>query len=194
MADDYAALIRRLGLGPVRVVGISMGGAIAQELAFRHPALVRSLVLACTWARCDEYTKRVFQHFARVRAAAPAIDFVQLLQLWIWSPAYTNAHAGDVRRAQEEALTKVAMPQAAFEAQCQACIGHDTSAALFRIEVPVLLTAGDRDIFTPLAFSEELHRGLPRAELKVFPGTGHVHHWEALEEWNACTTEWLQRS
>lgn len=194
MADDTAGLIRGLGLARVRVAGISMGGAIAQELALRHPQLVRSMVLACTWARCDEYTKRVFQHFARVRAAAPPIDFVQLLQLWIWSPPHTNAHAAELRQLQEEALGRPGMPQQAFEAQCQACVTHDTVADLSRIAAPTLLTVGDRDVFTPPAFTAELHLGIRGSEVKIFPGAGHVHHFEAVEEWNTLTTDWLLRN
>src|SRR5207244_2387917 len=103
MADDCAALVRSLELGPVRVAGISMGGAIAQELALRHPELVRALVLSCTWARCDGYTRAVFEHFAAVRRAVSPAEFVRLLQLWIWSPSHVNAHEDDLRTAQEDA-------------------------------------------------------------------------------------------
>ncbi|MEA2245513.1 MAG: hypothetical protein QOH46_42 [Solirubrobacteraceae bacterium] len=189
MADDYARLIRLLGAGPVRVAGISMGGAIAQELALRHPELVERLLLVSTWARCDDYTKDIFRHFSRMRGAAAPDEFTRLLQLWIWTPEYFNAHVEELCDVRQEPAT---MPQHAFDGQCAACIGHDTSGRLADIRVPTLITAGDRDIFTPLALAEELHEEISGSELKVFPGMGHAHHWEALDEFNEYTTDWLR--
>jgi pimeloyl-ACP methyl ester carboxylesterase len=198
MADDYAGLIKSLGLGKVRVAGISMGGAIAQQLALRHPDLVRSLVLVCTWAKCDEYARAIFKHFAKARAALKPADFVQLLQLWIWTPAYMQANAADLVQAQVASAAAAStgsdsawMPLHAFEAQCDACIEHDTTSLVHKINVPTLLTVGTHDIFTPMRFSEALHERIAGSKLKVFSGGGHVHHWEALEEFNQATTQWL---
>ena len=190
MADDYAGLVAALELGPVRVVGISMGGAIAQELALRHPELLVRMVLVSSWARCDEYTVEVFRHFAAVRARVTAPEFTQLLQLWIWAPAYVAAHIDELR---EERVSAAAAPmeQPAFEAQCAACITHDTFAQLGKVKAPTLVTAGAADIFTPLRFAEELHTGIAGSELHVFPDAGHAHHWEALEKFNTLTTAWL---
>jgi len=190
MADDYAGLVRSLGLGPVRVVGISMGGAIAQELALRHPDLVERMVIASSWARCDRYTAEVFAHFRAVRAHVPDADFTQLLQLWIWSPAYVASHVDELREARTADAPRP-MEQAAFSAQCDACIGHDTRSRLHGIRVPTLITAGEADIFTPLHFAEELHRKIPAAELEVFPDSGHAHHWECLDSFNELTSTWL---
>ena len=172
-----------------------MGGAIAQALALRHPPLVRSLALYCTWARCDFYTRAVFEHFAKMRAVSSPADFTQLLQLWIWTPGWMEDHAADILAAQSEASEAAArgewMPLGAFQAQCHASIHHDASARLSKIGVPVLLTAGSADIFTPVRFAEELHRSITGSKLHVFPGHGHVHHWEALDEFNQLTTNWL---
>ena len=66
LADDYAELISRLGLESVRVVGISMGGAIAQELALRHPHLVDRLVLVSSWARLPRHSVETFENLADV--------------------------------------------------------------------------------------------------------------------------------
>ena len=195
MADDYAGLIRALNLGSVRVAGLSMGGGIAQELALRHPDLVRSMVLVCAWAKCDFYMRVVFEHFAKMRAVSRPEDFVQLLQLWIWTPAWMDEHAEDVVAAQRETAEAAArgefMPLAAFEAQCHACTHHDTTARLKEIAVPVLLTTGTDDIFVPMRCGEELHRSIAGSDLHVFPGRGHVHHWESLDEFNQVTTDWL---
>jgi pimeloyl-ACP methyl ester carboxylesterase len=189
-ADDYAGLIRALSLGPVRVVGISMGGAIAQELALRHRDLVERLVIVASWARCDAYTAEVFRSFAAVRAAVPPAEFTRLLQLWIWSPGYLSDHLDELREARE-AQPAAPMAQHAFEAQCAACVAHDTLERLQAIRAPTLVTAGEADIFTPLRLAEELRAAIPGAELEVFPAAGHAHHWESLDLFNSLSSRWL---
>lgn len=197
MADDYAGLIRELGLGKVRVAGISMGGAIAQELALRHPDLVRSLVLVCTWAKFEPYAAQTFDNLARLRPLTTPEDFLQLLHLWIWTPAYINAHADEM--AKERAAANAAledgtwMPPHAFAAQASACITHDAAARVKNIAVPTLLTIGAADIFTPPAYTEYLHKHIPGSEVVTFPGWGHVHHWEDLERFNQVTRDWLEK-
>src|SRR4051794_19500367 len=57
MADDYAGLLQHLEVTSAHVIGCSMGSTIAQQLALRHPDKVKSLVLMCTWARCDRAAK-----------------------------------------------------------------------------------------------------------------------------------------
>lgn len=196
MADDYAGLIRALDLGKVRVAGISMGGAIAQELALRHPDLVRSLVLVCTWAKFAPYAVEAFDNLARLRAVSSPEDFIQLLQLWIWSPAYTNAHLDELKDARAGAAEALKdgtwMPRHAFEAQVSACNTHDTVSRLGNIRVPTLLTIGTADIFTPPEYTGFLHDKIAGSEVEVFPGWGHVHHWEDLERFNRVTLDWLK--
>ena len=189
MADDYARLARGLNLEGVRVVGISMGGAIAQELALRHPDLVSKLVLVATWARLTPYAREVFAHLARIRAAVPPEVFTRTLQLWIWSPAWFDAHLDELLAEQDAA--DGAMSQAAFDAQAAACITHHAAERLADIRVPTLVTAGDLDVFVPPVLSQELADGIPQAELEVFPGWAHTHHWEDLDRFNALVREWL---
>jgi pimeloyl-ACP methyl ester carboxylesterase len=195
MAEDYAGLIRGLGLGRVRLAGISMGGAIAQQIALRHPDLVRSMVLVCTWAKFDPYAAQAFENLVHVRASATPEAFTQLLQLWIWTPAYTNAHLSDLQAARQGAREAEdagqSQPQHAFAGQASACITHDTVGQLKDITVPVLLTVGSADVFTPPAYTEYLHEQIAGSDLVVFPGWGHVHHWEDLERFNQTTCDWL---
>jgi pimeloyl-ACP methyl ester carboxylesterase len=189
MADDYAGLIRNLGLGRVRVVGISMGGAIAQELAIRHPELVERMVLVSSWARTGTFSAEVFEEFKNLRSILTEAEFARLLQLRIWTPAYIENHIDELSAARVVPST---MPNHAFEAQSAACLGHDTTGRMANLRVPTLITVGEIDTFTPLARSEELRSQIPGAELKIFPNSGHAHHWEELEEFNQYTLEWLK--
>jgi pimeloyl-ACP methyl ester carboxylesterase len=189
MADDYAGLITGLGLGRVRVVGISMGGAIAQELALRHPELVGALVLVSTWAAVDGFAEDAFGQLADARGVLSDEAFARMLQLMIWAPPSFSANRQELAAARADAP---ATSVDSFRAQAAACIGHDTRGRLAEIDVPVLVTAGDADAFIPVQLQRELAEALPQARLRVFEGAGHAHHWERLDEFNDTIEEWLR--
>jgi len=193
MADDTAGLMVALGIENARIAGISMGSAIAQELALSYREKVRSLVLVSSWSRSDRYTQTVFEHFKKMRELAPPADFTQLLQLWIASATYYEEHfdemVQDQGRAQEDY-----MPVDAFQAQSDACIMHDAFDRLGMITARTIFTVGDADIFTPLRLTVEMHERMPGSEMVVFKGLGHIHHWEDLERFNAVTTQFLLKN
>lgn len=190
MADDTAGLMQALGIETARVAGISMGSAIAQELALSYPCMVRNLVLISSWARCDSYTQAVFDNFKKLRAQVSAEDFTQLLQLWISSPSHYETHL-NVMVNDQELAHKNYMALHSFRAQCDACSTHFTYDRLSHLTVPVLLTVGDADIFTPLRLTVEMHDVMPSSELLVFPRRGHIHHWEELNQFNKATLQFL---
>ena len=190
MADDTAGLMTALGIENARIAGISMGSAIAQELALSYPKNVRSLVLVSSWSRSDRYTQNVFEQFKKMRELASPADFTQLLQLWIASASYYEEHFDEMVRDQTMAQ-EVYMPVQAFQAQSDACSMHNTFDRLDRITAPTLLTVGDADIFTPLRLTVEMHERMPDSEMIVFKGLGHIHHWEDLERFNDVTTQFL---
>lgn len=192
MADDVAGLMDALDIKNARVAGISMGGAIAQGLAIRHPDKVRALVLISTWARFNKYAVSVYEHCKKMRRVSDPGDFMELIQLWIFAPYYFEKNLEALKEGQEAARRNDdPQPQHAFEGQLDACINHDTVDRLHEIGLPTLIVVGQQDIFTPLAFSELLHEKIPGSELFIIPGAGHACHWEALEEFNKRSTEFL---
>jgi pimeloyl-ACP methyl ester carboxylesterase len=194
MADDIAGLMQALQIEKAHVSGISMGGAIAQELALRHADKVKSLILNCTWDRCDAYATRVFENFRSLVGKVDDSTFTRNLQLWIFTPAYHNRNLNDLLAREEAGRTyPYPMPPHAFRAQCDACISHDTTGRLGSIRVPTLVTVGDQDIFTPLHYAKRIAGEIPGAELSVFEGSGHTHHWDSLEAYNRQTLDFLLR-
>jgi pimeloyl-ACP methyl ester carboxylesterase len=192
MADDIAGLIKKLKLGKCHVNGISMGGAIGQMLAIKYPELVRSLVLVSTWAKCDPYAVQVFDHFKDMRKVATPHDFMKLLQLWIFAPPFFKSVENQKNLAEGCVnAPQFYMPLHAFLAQADACINHDTVATVKKIKCPTLITIGDQDIFTPMKFSEQLHKLIKGSEMLVLPGTGHAHHWEDLATFNSKTAAFM---
>ena len=193
MAEDTAGLMDALGIANARVAGISMGSGIAQNLALAHPEKVRSMVLVSSWARSSPYLDALLASFRKMRAVAGAGDFMELLQLWIFTSTHFNENYEDMVQGQRDAVDdENPMPQHAFAAQCEACSSHRTLERLSEISAPSLITVGEEDIFTPLNLSLEMHERMPASELLRFPGWGHCHHWEDLETFNSRTTQFLR--
>jgi pimeloyl-ACP methyl ester carboxylesterase len=194
MARDVLAVMDHAGLERAHVAGISMGGAIAQQVCLQVPERVRSLILISTWARLPSFHKTVFEHFKSVRAHTRPGDFMRCLQLWIWGAAFFEKNESEIETARRDAnQNPMPQPQYAFEAQCDACISHDTLDRLDQIKVPTLVTAGLEDIFTPFELSQALHDAIAGSELLTFPGCAHTHHWEDLDTFNGETLRFLQR-
>ncbi len=192
MANDTAAVMDHLGISRASVAGISMGGAIAQELVLHHPEKVHCLVLISTWPRFNQYAKTVYENLKKIRRTSKPDDFMELLQLWIFAPPwYEREYHSLVEGQQAAASNPSPQSQNGFDGQLDACIQHDTVARLSQISVPTLITVGSMDIFTPPAFSDVLHKGIAGSKLVTFPEGGHVHHWEDLDRFNAVTTEFL---
>jgi pimeloyl-ACP methyl ester carboxylesterase len=185
MADDAAALLRALQVPAAHVAGSSGGSLIAQELALRHPELVRSLVLISTWARPDPYLRAVTGYLHWLPEAAPSERaMLEAFFLWIYTP---RAHAdGMVERIIEETLA-FPHPQSAeaFQRQLAPFRTHDTLDRLPAIAVPTLVLAGELDIITPPRLGRVVAEAIPGAVFEVLPGEAHQPFQEVPEEFNA---------
>ncbi len=192
MANDTASVMDDAGIARAKVAGISMGGAIAQELALRHPERVLSLVLISTWPSFNNYATTVYENLKKLRPVCSPEDFMELLQLWIFAPPYYETYLAELQEGQQTAASNP-NPQSreGFDGQLDACIAHNTVDRLNQLTVPTLITVGEMDIFTPPEFSRILHGKIEGSKLETFPKGGHVHHWEDLERFNKITTEFL---
>ena len=192
MAEDVVAVMNHAGIDQARVAGISMGGAITQQLALNYPEKIRSMALISTWPRFNNYATTVYENLKKLRTTSKPDEFMELLQLWIFAPPYYEKHLEDLEAVQIGALNNV-NPQTTegFNGQLDACIHHDTVNRLHEIMIPTLITVGDMDIFTPPEFSKVLHQGIEGSSYISFPEGGHVHHWEDLDRFNQITTEFF---
>ncbi len=194
MADDHAGLLDALGIAQARVVGVSMGAIIAQQIALRHPDKVRSLVLMCPWARCDRYARSIFEHMKACKAHLSPTQFMEWIQLLIFTkPFWDNdeAHESLVQGRADFSVNPMPQPLHGLEGQAAACVNHDTLARLGEIRKPALVIGGRDDIFTPLWMAEEVANGIPGCERHYYDGAGHAFHWEAMADFNPRVRQWL---
>ncbi|WP_317174412.1 alpha/beta fold hydrolase [Cyclobacterium roseum] len=194
MADDCAGLLKHLGLSDVRVVGVSMGSIIAQQLAIRHSKLVRSLVLMCPWARCDRKAKDIFRHMMDCKARLRPEEFSLYVQLLIFSKASFDDDSGYedmVADRENAALDPTPQPLVGLEGQAEACIHHQVLDLLPDIQQPTFVLGGEVDAFTPQWMTREVAGAIPNSQLHIYPGSGHAFHWENLEDFNHRVNQWL---
>jgi pimeloyl-ACP methyl ester carboxylesterase len=193
MAEDCRRLIGRLSLAPVHVVGSSMGGAIAQELAIRAPETVRSLTLVGTWAHADNYLKAQFESWRWMVQHGPRDQgLLAALDLWVHSrDAYDS---GAAARWVSEALDDPS-PQSveAYSRTVSAAMAHDTIDRLHRIKAPTLIVAGTSDLICPPRFSREIADRIPHSRLELLEGAAHQPFQEAPERFNALVDEFWRR-
>ena len=185
MADDAADVLRALDVPVAHVAGFSGGSAIAQEMALRHPELVRSLVLVSTWAQPDAYFRSLVRSWRWMAEAAPSEHaFLEAFFVWIYT---ARAHAdGTVEQIIEEA--KAFAHKASMEAiqrQIDAFTSHDTLDRLQDIAVPTLVLAGGQDISTPPRYGRIVADRIPDARFEVLADEAHQPFQEVPDEFNA---------
>ncbi len=181
-----------LGISRAHIVGASMGGMIAQELAINHPEHVDRLVLACTRAKAG----RIRQILAPVQAALYDLDLTAEQRGLIGMPwGFTAAFMSDAARVQAALDLRAKDPypiQAhAYRRQQAAVMAHDTVGRLGRISAPTLVLVGSEDILTPVPESVEVVEAIPGAHLHVLPRGGHGFSAEYPEDFNRAVLEFL---
>lgn len=178
LADDAAELIRAQGAGPAHFVGLSMGGMTAQALGARHPALLRSLVIANSASHYDDAALALWRtRIATVQAQGMEAIADGAMQRW-FTPAFrADATGGQARVAALRAVL-VATAPGPYAAACAAVAGIALDTGNAGIGCPTLVIAGQRDEATPPALSQAIAAGIPGAQLQRLDAA----HLSAVEQ------------
>lgn len=188
-AADTLALMNELELERPHLVGSSMGGAIAQEVALAAPERVRSLVLNGTWCRGDRFLHEIFRSWMWAAEKADSIrDFLVAVNLWCFAPRIWNEGIMDGWLDAAEASPH-AQTIDAFCRSAEALLYHDTADRIGAIRAPTLVTVGELDLVLPPRYSRELAERIPGARLVVVPGAGHQPFQEVPGEYNRLLVE-----
>jgi 3-oxoadipate enol-lactonase len=182
LADDAAALVDRLGIGEHHLMGVSMGGMIAQEYALAHGGRLRSLTLACTYAAPGPFCSSMFELWADVAGSMGVPTVMRDVSLWAFTVPFFEERPDEAAEF-AEAMAALPMSLEAYLAQLSVIQTHDTTERLGDIAVPTLVVAGEEDILIPVRLSRRLHDGVAGAQWATVPG-GHACLWETPDPFN----------
>lgn len=180
MADDAAALLESLALPPAHVVGMSLGGMIAQELALRHPERVRTLTSIMSTTGDPHLRGPSFEVIAELLRPFPqdregfvrrSVEVARVLH----GPAFPFDEAGARRLAARSwDRARGRNGQAGLHRQLEAIwAAPDRTAELGQLQRPTLVIHGDADPLIPLDAGRATARAIPGASLLIIPGLGH---------------------
>jgi pimeloyl-ACP methyl ester carboxylesterase len=180
LAEDAAGALAALGIAQADVLGFSLGGMVAQELALRAPERVRRLVLVGTTPGGPGARGVAEETLAPLLAAMRAHDGEGALRAG-WEANVAGPVAGDPEAYARWVQVNVARPfaLATLRGQLAAARGHATAERLVALARPTLVVHGTADRVVPPADAELLARELPYARLELIDGAGHLVFWEA---------------
>ncbi len=191
MADDIRAVLDDVAVDDAHVVGLSMGGAIAQELALTAPEWVRSLTLVSTFARLDHRLEAILAAWQTIYPILGPSDFARQSWPWLlsWRFFEQESHLRNLQRYADNAPH----PQEAeaFVRQAGVTKNADRRERLAALRVPTLVISGSDDALVPPYLGQELAEAIPGATYLELAGVGHSANLEGRAQFNAAVREFL---
>lgn len=191
-AEVVAGLVDHLGVGPVVMAGLSMGGYVTFAVFRRRPELIAGVVLADTRAGADdaEVSARRTAQQAQVVERGTA----ELVEAMLATLLSEDTRAGRAQVVERARALMAANPTDGFVAALAAMKGRpDATAELAGIYVPALVVVGEHDGPSPPAEAEAMAAAIPDARLEVIAGAGHLSNLEAPEAFNSALESFLAR-
>ena len=191
LADDAKALVDSLGVTDFHLMGVSMGGMIAQEYALAYPGDLRSVTFGCTYAAPGPFCSRMFAMWADL-APVLGVPFVMRdVTLWAFTVGFFEQRGAELAEF-ETAMRYLDQPVHAYLAQLAVIQQHDTAERLGQITTPALVLAGEEDILIPVSLSRRIHVAIPGSEWATTRG-GHACVWEHPAKFNQTFLDFVRR-
>jgi pimeloyl-ACP methyl ester carboxylesterase len=192
LASDVRLLADELEIESFHLLGMSMGGAVAQELALGWPDRVRSLTLCVTWGGSGKWGREFSRLWSRQVERTPFEEHIDnLLRLCLSEDFYEDEER--VKWVRQMTLDNP-HPQSTegFVRQLASMGRHETRQRLAGLSLPVHVIGAERDILVPAWKSRELAELIPGAELTIIEGAPHALHLERPEDFSAAVLDFLR--
>lgn len=195
MAQDTLVLLDKLNIKSAHVVGFSLGGYIAQQIALQFPERVNRLVLANTAMSSYPRSKHIQNSFAAALSQGlQHVHHISLLMPWLFSQSFF------LKKEQVDFFVTMASMYSqkqslkGYLGQVAAANAYDSAAVIDQLKMPMLILAAKEDLITPVSCSEAMKNKLPHAELVVLEGLGHCSYIENPQAFNKAIQDFLQNN
>ena len=192
IVDDSMALIRHLGFSSVNVLGHSMGGFVALDLAIHYPECVDKLILEGTSASNSRRNNALFSDWASyLESGMDAGLWFRNIFYWIFSGRFFENEAAvsdAVRFAIEYPYPQTAI---AFRNQVKAMAGYDDTEDLSRIRSKTMVISGKEDLLFPTEVGAGLARAIPGAGFSMIANAAHSIHMEQAQAFSDHVLDFL---
>ena len=192
MARDALGLADHLELDTFHLVGMSMGGAIAQEMALLAPERLRTLTLVVTFAGGGNWAIERARLWSEIRGLIEHETHLDWLLLFGMSEQFYESPERIEYSKQLMRANPHPQPVEAFQRQVEASGRHEVRDRLGTITVPTHVIGAEHDTLVPVWKSQEIAELIPGANYSVMPGAPHALNMERAEEFNEMVLAWLR--
>jgi 3-oxoadipate enol-lactonase len=192
-ADDVAAFMDAVGIGPAHIGGLSLGAATGMWLAAKYPERVKSLSLHSAWPKTDPFLRVVVDGWRLAAQALGSVTEVVIESIfpWCFTPELYATRPEHIESLAEFVRGRPMPPVDAFMRQSSAVLNHDATPVLTEIVAPTLITFERFDQLTSSRFANTMAVAIKDTEVVVFDGSSHAPIYERVEEFNQRTLAFL---
>jgi len=181
-SGDVLRVAGHLKANKLHLVGLSMGGRIARNVALHYPERLHTLTLVSTTPGFDALSADEVRRFVTERKSSTPETVRRLLG--------SRAHPGAFDQLMESLSL---LHQESYRKTLEASVAQDRGAPIEKIRVPTLVIAGDEDHVYPPALARDLARRIPGSGLAMIQGAGHVVNLEQPERFNQLVLEFIMK-
>jgi len=190
LADDVAELLKALKVESAHVVGHSFGGCIVQTLAYKHPQLCKSIVIASSFIKANMRLRLYGEtRLEFIEAQAPETAVIKFISMFCFSNQFLSQP-----RKVDELIEAGFFPISTqgYQNQLNALLTFNSTAWINQIKCPALIIGADEDLVADIEDSQKMASAIQNAEYYGFENVGHVPQMEAPEKFIELISAFLK--